>query len=156
AFVSASGDWPLFASLNSGTGLLLGRVALTNQPESDLQGQLSWFQSPRASAKTYPAGFALTNGPRIVGGLYTFAKGVPLLNLTNRGVAFLESGNLPQSILNSFTLDTNNRVASPDGLTVRITTSSGLFKGTVFNPVTRHRIAIQGALLLKRNAGFGQ
>jgi len=156
SFVSKANEWPLFASLPYARGSILGWLAFTNEALSDLRGRLSWFKVPYARAKYYPAGFELSEALEAVGSQYSYSKGTPLLSLpTNGGVIVLERGNLAQGLTNEFTLNTNNRVAGSNRLSLTISTSSGLFSGTVTNPTNGPRLAIKGALLLKQNAGFG-
>jgi len=79
-----------------------------------------------------------------------------VLNFTNGQVVF-EGGNLSQTITNEILLAGNNRVTnqSNNKLTLTITTSSGLFRGSVVEPVTSKSIAFNGAVLQKQNIGNG-
>jgi hypothetical protein len=113
---------------------------------------------PQATSKLYPGGFDFTtNYLASVGSLYTFTKGTPVLTLTNSGTGtvVLDKGDLPQTITNSFSLDSNNKVTSADKVNLSIVTSSGLFHGTVMNPSTGKPVQVNGALLQNQNAGFG-
>jgi hypothetical protein len=157
-FVSKQGQWPLFLSLYANKGLMLGWLTFTNPPDNSPVGPVSWIKLPQAMGKLYPGGFDFTtNYLASVGSLYTFTKGTPVLTLTNSGpgTVVLQDGDLSQPITNSFSLDSNNKVTSPDKLTLSIVTSSGLFHGTVMNPATGKPVQVNGAILENQNAGFG-
>jgi len=78
-----------------------------------------------------------------------------LLNLPNGGISVLQLGNPVQSYTNTFTLGSDNKITSPDGLNVTITTASGLFKGTATSLGTGASVPINGILLQKQNAAYG-
>ncbi len=46
---SEKGQWPVYVSLDSGSGMLLGWLAFTNEPGQDIDGLLYWFR-PAAPA----------------------------------------------------------------------------------------------------------
>jgi hypothetical protein len=156
-FISKQGQWPLFLSLYANKGLMLGWLTFTNSPDNSPVGAVAWIKLPQITAKFYPEGFDFTNTLASIGSLYTFTKGTPVLTLTNSGTGtvVLQNGDLSQPITNSFSLDSNNKVTSPDKLTLSIVTSSGLFHGTVVNPATGKPVPVNGALLQNENAGFG-
>ncbi len=156
AFLSKTGTWPFFATLYGGRGSILGELHFAPESASDLAGPIHWYKLAQPRSRYYPTGFAFTNGLEAVGSAYSFTRGVPLLTLTNGGVVLLEGGDLAEIITNVFTLDLNNRVTGPNKLSVSITPSTGLFHGRVINPATSRPITINGVLLLKQNAGFGQ
>ena len=152
AIVSRQGYWPMYVPLYSGNGSIWGWLTFTNDPESDLSGSVNWIKLALSSAKLYPAGF--TNWFDAVGSVYGFTNGVRVLSLTN-GVATFEGGNLSQSITNQFWLGTNNLVTGSNKLSLKITTTSGLFQGGFINPATGKSNSFSGALLQKQNAGYG-
>ncbi|HXT12950.1 MAG TPA: Ig-like domain-containing protein [Candidatus Angelobacter sp.] len=154
-FINEAGQWPLFVAPYKGKGAIFGWMTfVSNDPESDLSGSLTWLRLAQSGKSIYPAGFSLTN-LQAVGSLYSFTSGVPLLNLPVGGVAVLQQGNPVQSFTNNFTLGNDNKVTSSDGLNVKITTKSGLFKGTARDPNTGNPVTINGVLLPKQNGAFG-
>jgi hypothetical protein len=152
AIVSRQGYWPLYVPLYSGNGSIWGWLTFTNDPDSDLSGSVNWIKLAQPSAKLYPAGF--TNWFDAIGSVYGFTNGVRVLDLTN-GVATFEGGNLSQTITNQFWLGTNNLVTGSNTLSLKITTTSGLFQGGFINPATGKSNSFSGALLQKQNAGYG-
>jgi hypothetical protein len=142
-FNHTQGQWPFYISLDSGNGMLLGWLAITNEPDQDIAGVLNWFK---------PGGF--TNEIQAVGSKYSFDKGERVLNLTN-GYVLMDGGGLAQNISNQFTLEPNNNVKGSNKLTLTITPSSGLFQGAATNALGK-TISLSGAVLQKRNSGFGQ
>jgi len=51
-------QWPLYASLYSGKGAVLGWAAFTNQAATDFEGVLSWNKPVISTAIYYPGGFS--------------------------------------------------------------------------------------------------
>jgi hypothetical protein len=155
AILLTNGEWAFYVPLYSGNGSILGWLTFSNQDDSDITGNVDWFKLSAAGGKLYPAGF--TNGTEAVGSSYHFTNGVPVLDFTN-GVVWLANGNLANSFTNQVTLDSASKVTndSTNALTLTITTSTGLFKGSVVNPATGGKpIAINGVLLQKQNFGGG-
>jgi uncharacterized repeat protein (TIGR01451 family) len=152
SFLSPAGEWPLFAALYSGKGLLIGWITFaTNEPASDLSGLVAWIK-PISTAKYYPLGFGFTN--TAIGSLYRFTNGSPLLSLTN-GALVLESPELAQSITNALYLGANNKFTASNKLSLKLTTSSGLFTGTGTNRLAGKAIAVKGVIFQKQNLGAG-
>jgi len=158
-FLSASGQWPFYSSLYSGKGSILGWLTFSSETNTDISGLLDWFKLPQAAAKFYPAGFAFQSEAQ--GSIYSpnynaTTNGSPVLNFTN-GQVVLAGGNLSQSITNEVLLAGNNRVTnqSNNKLSLTITTSSGLFQGSVVDPATSKSIPFSGAVLQKQNIGNG-
>src|SRR5207247_2830573 len=148
------GQWPFYASLYSRNGVILGWLAFTNEPASDLSGRLDWFKLPVPFTSLYPSGFTLQADA--VGSLYSFTNGVPVLPLDQgHGQLVLENGKLTNSIINGFSLDAGNKVTSTNKMSLSITTASGLFKGTALDPATGKSLSFSGAVLQKQNRGAG-
>ncbi len=156
-FINKQGVWPLYQAPYKGQGAIFGWVIInTNLVNTDMSGQLYWFRLPQSGGKVmYPNGFNFPEGIAAVGSVISFTSGVPLLNLPSGGVAVLQLGNPVQSFTNNFTLGANNKVTSPDGLSVTITTTSGLFKGTAKSLGNGTSVPINGVLLQKQNSAYG-
>lgn len=155
-FLGNQSQWPFYISPYKGLGAIFGWLTFTtNQVSTDLTGTLYWMKQPQAKAKLYANGFDFPNGIQVVGSLYSFTNGTPLLNLPSGGISVLQQGGLAQSFTNNFTLGSDNKVTSPNGLSMTITTASGLFKGTARNPNDGTSIPINGVLLQKQDAAYG-
>ncbi len=152
AIESGQGQWPLYISLYSGNGMLMGWLTFTNESDQDIEGLLSWFKPSQQATTLYQAGF--TNVVEAAGSAYSLTKGAPVLNLTG-GYVLLEGGGLTQSITNLFTLEANNVVKGSNKLSLTITTTTGLFKGTTTNSAGA-TISFNGAVFQKQTNGFGQ
>lgn len=154
ASIQQNGLFPLFESLYSGKGLLLGWVDFSNQPQSDVSGLLTWIAPSSAGQQINPAGF--TNQLQATGSRYQFNPANPILNMTTGMVSFAY-GNLPQSFTNQIRLTTNNTIAnlSSNQLSCKITTSSGQFSGSVTIPGTKQTVSFVGVLLQKQNMATG-
>jgi photosystem II stability/assembly factor-like uncharacterized protein len=155
AWLSRQNQWPFFASLYSGKGVLLGWLDLANGGDSDIDGLMDWIRPPQSRAKLYQAGF--TNQVRALGSTFHLTYTLPVLNFST-GQVWFARGQLPSGdFTNSLVWKTNNTIRnlSPNKLTLRIGTLSGLFKGSVVNPATGKRMAFGGALLQRQNVGRG-
>ncbi len=149
--LSSGGLWPFYVSLYSGHGSVFGWLTITNDPASAaIDGAVTWNKLPQLASKFYPGGF--TNETAVAGSTYIFTKGVPVLTFTI-GQLGLAGGNL-QSFTNPITLGANNKVTGT-GINLSISTSSGLFKGSVQNPTTTKMIPVSGVVLQNQDAGFG-
>lgn len=153
-FINIPGQWPLYSAPYKGVGAIFGWMTFTNLAQTDLNGTLYWCRLPQAGAAMYPGGFTLTNIDA-VGSLYSFTNGAALLNLPAGGVAILQHGNPVQSFTNNFTLGSNNKATSTNGLSLTITTKTGLFKGTARDPQSGSSISVNGVLLQKQNGAYG-
>ncbi|MFM1768005.1 MAG: hypothetical protein RJA22_534 [Verrucomicrobiota bacterium] len=153
--VSQNGEWPLYVNLYAGKGSLLGWVYFaTNNPVTDLSGELVWTRPAQAGA-FYPAGFeaaSILAGSRYVAPAATGR----ILDLPN-GFVTLTGGNLGQAYTDPFTLGPGSKFTNngPNTLSITFTTSSGLFTGS-FKPAgsTTSR-TLKGAVLQKANIGAG-
>ena len=154
--LSREGYWPLHRQLYSRRGSILGWIRFSDEPGSDVAGQLQWIKPGVVSGRYYPAGF--TNGATLIGSRY-----VPPVGTTNRALPIANAlvtfsgGNLSNPITNEVMLAENNRVAnaSTNYLVLTIKKSTGLFKGSVVDPASRRRLGFSGALIQKQLAGRG-
>jgi hypothetical protein len=155
SFISKQHQWPFYAAPYKGQGVAFGWLTFTtNDSNSDLSGLINWVRLPQPGGKLYAGGFNFPNGIQAVGSVYSFTNGSAVLNLPAGGAVILQQGNLPQSFTNNFNLGADNKVTSADGLSLTITTGSGLFKGTARSPAGGS-VPINGVLLQKQNTAFG-
>ena len=121
----------------------------------EVSGELFWFKPADPLAKLYPAGFAVS--PSVIGSKYTPPVApASAINLSS-GVVTLTGAGLPMGIANNIIVGPSSKVTnlSSNKLTLTITASSGLFKGSVVNPATAKPIKFNGAVLQKMNSGYG-
>lgn len=151
--LTTNGQWPFYTTLYAGKGSMLGWLTIGNEIDTDISGPLTWFKFAQPG-NFYPLGF--TNEVTAAGSAYRFTNGVPVLNFNN-GQLWLTNGNLSASFTNQITLNSASKVTnqSSNALTLVITSSSGLFKGSVVNPTTRKPIVVNGVVLQKQNFGSG-
>jgi hypothetical protein len=142
---ATNGAWPLYASLYSGKGLVIGWMSSDSSSEPPVA---QWLKAPDASAALYPAGFA---EERMVALQRYVAPKSPqnALGWTN-GHLFLGGGNLAVP-LEADVLVTNNQIKSVSGtvsnLLLTITASSGLFSGSFVHPATHKKVTIKGGVV---------
>ena len=151
--LSAESIWPLYASLYSGKGCILGWIQLTN---GSVGGDVVWVK-PAASSKYYPDGF--TNLINSVGSPYQKPPaGTRVLNWNDGlGQFSVNGGGVSGSLTNDIRLELNNRVTNLSGskLTLSITTSSGMFRGAFVDPDSHKSEPFQGVLFQDSNIGVG-
>jgi hypothetical protein len=154
---SKHGSWPLYVPLYKLSGSLIGWVQFdTNAPLDDMGGLVDWFKPSQPDAGFYPAGF--TNQSTLTGSRYLAPTNStePVLNMTT-GVVILTGGNLSQAWTNDVVLGAKNRVtnASPNQLSVSLSTGTGLFKGKFLDTNVLRTANFGGAVLQKSTNGFG-
>ncbi len=156
ATVSKDGIWPLFVPLYAGQGLMISRVAITNQPDSDLHGDLDWIKPPTRKARFDPGGF--TNRCEAIGSIYIRPADITtsILKLTYAEVMF-GGGNFSGDFTNSVRFLLNSFVdnLSPNKLAMGFSLSSGTFKGHVADPGTGRSMSFGGVAMQKLGAGYG-
>jgi hypothetical protein len=153
--VVGSGLWPLYISLYGSNGVMMGWLGfVTNDAAQDVVGQVAWVKEPGAGGRLYPNGFRFTAGLDATESLYDYTSGLPVLDWS-QGVIELDGGNLASPLTNAVTLGANNKFTAANKLALTLTTSSGLFQGTVPVPGSKSGISVSGVILQGRNAGYG-
>jgi hypothetical protein len=157
--LSRSGLAPFHAQLYSGSGMGLGWLTITNAPGSAAtnaaSGSLHWIKPANAKTKLYAAGFAASfpvSGSKYV---RPASSATPVINLTDGHVTF-SRGNVTPVFSNSVRFAANKLTNLGDSkLSLSVSLSSGLFKGSVVNPATGKSASFKGALLQSQNVGSG-
>jgi hypothetical protein len=150
AKVSKDGLWPLFFRLPNGNGQVLGWQSFANI--GNVSGLFSWIKQPNPNAKRYPLGFNFQNNS--LGSSYdpTLA---PMTGFTQNGLV-LQGADLYAPIISTVTLNAANMVTKTAGgnrLSLTLTPSRGLFRGSVFDVNSGKTVNFSGAIL--QNLGFG-
>ena len=152
-FVSAQGQWPFYASLASGKGVVLGWLTLSNLSGSDVSGLLNWVKLADSKAKLYNSGYAFTNGVEVTGSIYRFTSGVPALGLSSSAELVLTGGGLLQDFTNSISLGADNKFSAGSNVTLSLSSGSGIFRGKVVDG--GDTIPCSGVVLQKQGVGNG-
>jgi hypothetical protein len=154
--VSSRGMWPLYASVYSGQGCAVGWISVAT---NTLDGQFVWVKGPGVTGtaqKYYSQGF--TNRIQLAGMPYVKpAAGAGALDWAgNAGEVSFSSSSSP-AWTNSIRLDLSSRVTDlgSNKLKLTITSSSGLFRGTIVDPDTGKPLQFQGALFQDWKVGLG-
>ena len=153
--LSKHGQWPLYASLYSGQGSILGWLTFVTTPTNGLGGALSWIKPRTPTAKYYRDGFAI--GTTAIGSRYSQKpSGTPVLNFTDAEIV-LTGGGLPQDSVIAVTLGANNRVTSTNKVRLTFTASTGAFAGSVPNPAGggAKTVSFGGVALQNQNVARG-
>jgi len=152
--LTKDGYWALYAPLYRGQGAVLGWLRFASREETDLGGPVVWLKPP-GGVGTGASGFAIALEAK--GSRYTPpVSGQRVLGWSSGTVTFT-GGHLTAPLTYAVALDVKNKVTSLSGggLKVTLTTSTGLFKGSLLDPVGGKPLAFQGALLQKADSGSG-
>ena len=155
AYLTESGDWPLYVPAYSGKGALVSWLNFANLAASDVSGDLVWIKQAGASLTSYAGGF--TNGTKAVGAVYTMPLDLgKSLNLSGANVTF-SGGELSSSFNNVVSVNAGNQVVnlSPNEMSLRITKTTGSFSGQVRDPNSDKLYNFGGVVLQKQNAARG-
>ena len=155
--LSKNGEWPLYASLYSGRGLVLGWVTVTNRLTNSLEGTFNWINTTLAG-NYYPAGFAFSNS--FIGSTYTAPPGGQrALALTNCSV-IVNGGNLLGSYTNgALYTETNtvfgNDISQLDSALKFSSLVTGVLGGSFAHPDIHRRRSFYGVALQQQNTAQG-
>jgi hypothetical protein len=117
---------------------------------------VTWLKPAHPQAKYYANGFTNQVGALASAYVPPTGRSGRLLPLANGSVVF-SGGNLAANFTNSVTIGPLGRVSnlSGGGLSVTISPSTGIFRGSVVDPYSNLRFPINGVVLQNLNAGFG-
>jgi len=156
SFVSSSGQWPLYASIYSGRGSILGWLSFTGPALDSISGQATWFKWPNPGRKRlYPGGYSFQT--EAVGSVYAATKATRALNFS-QGQVVLENGGLTRNLTNQVLLAADNRVTDltrTNRLSLSLNAATGLFQGSFYNYSNRLTVPFYGALLPSLTNGTG-
>jgi hypothetical protein len=149
AALTAGGLWPFYSSLYSGSGSVFGWFQFVkNSGPTNLNSV--WICPANASPlPAYSAGF--TNSLYAASSPFS-ASAKPSLNLS-QGTLVLGGGDLPQSITNQFTLDTNNVFAvtqNTNNIQITVNTNSGVLSGSFYDFNRNVTVPVYGTVLQKQ------
>ena len=153
--VALDGEWPLYASLYGGHGLLAGRMQFTLGAERDLGGTATWIKPAIEKDKFYPVGF--TNEVMASGAGYVQpGSGSNVLSYAN-GKVSLSGGGLPEPIVNLISIGAGNRVTnlSSNALRLSFMISNGRFNGSVTGPASSKPVSFGGVVLQREGIARG-
>ena len=154
--LSKDGLWPLYASLYTGKGVVLGWLMFTNGSDADLSGRVSWIKQPLAPGRFYPNGF--TSESLAVGSTYHPPNSATsgIVTFTN-GVVALRGGDITASFSNHVRIGANSRVTNlgTNRLTLTFYLRTGLWTGAVIDPASGRRLTMNGAVMQRSDAGIG-
>ena len=151
--LSGTGEIPVYVPLYSGRGVLEGTLRVRPDSNVDLDGPLTWIRPAGPAPKFYTTGFTL-DAP-VAGSAFTSVGSETWFGL-NVARVILTGGNLATPPTNTVTLSVGGGVAGngPDKLTLVVTPTTGLFKGTVTQSGAKP-IKFQGAVLQRQGFGSG-
>jgi len=147
--VATNGNIPLYVSLYSRKGSLMGWLTLTNNPSNTppqtiLGTNLTWTKLSSHSGTLYSGGFTNTN-ITVLGSLYTPGAGISVL--TN-GTLTISNGDLAAPLMYSNLTIVDNKVVSPDpGISGNVIPGTGVLTLTFRIPGASADTAARGVLL---------
>lgn len=150
--LTEASQWPLYQSLYSGKGQILGWLNFGDFGFQDISGRLSWIKNQDLAAKFYPDGFNVELPA--TGSTYdpTLAPVTGFSDGIISGTGGNSSGFSSQILFGA-----NNRVTSfgPSKLSLKLNTASGLFSGSATDATTGKALKFNGAIHQKLQEGRG-
>jgi hypothetical protein len=155
ATLSKNKEWPLYASLYSGQGLVLSWLTFSNQTDSDVSGNLSWIKLANSKARYFASGFDYLT-PAAGSAFQAPSSTNKIVHGSIVAVDF-SGGDLPATFSNLINLGPGSKVTnlSSNKLSLSFTLSTGLYHGSVTDPSTGHASTFSGAVFQKVNMGYG-
>jgi PKD repeat protein len=153
--ISKDGYIPLFASLYSKQGSLIGWLAVTNipsnaPPKTVLGSTLSWIKLPVKGHAAYAAGFTNTN-ITILGSFYVPpTKGSAVLPLLTNATLVISNGNLGTAMVYSNITFNGDKLVNPNTATPlsgTITPGTGVLTVTFRAAGVNHNTTASGVVL---------
>lgn len=168
--IARNGGVPLYQSLYSGKGSLLGWIYFTNGPPQNVSvnSSFSWIK-PAVAGALYPLGFTNLIAQGVAGSPYTNTAraGVPVLNLTSATLV-LSNGNLAGGSLiftnigtnssshnNLTNLDAGTALGPTNHLVIAINTNNGLLTVTFQATGVKTNTLAHGAVLQNQTNAAG-
>jgi hypothetical protein len=142
ATLASNGDFPLFAPLYKGQGLLMGWLVFTNDTAHG--DSALWIKLPGQA--NYGSGFALVTN--VVGSAYKSP-----VTLT-QGVLTLQGGGVSLLLTNGISVVNNKLTSATDDLTIKFNPSAGTFSGS-FLPSGHAKVTLNGVLLQQQGDAVG-
>lgn len=162
SFLSKDGFWPVYASLYTNKGVIMGELSFLELEDiSDFNGPLTWMRPADTKAAMFKLGFGTTLdtiGSRFVKpGLNS--RLFPLANVGGNSLLFLSEGGLPSELERLVLLTAANKGIVPtqgaDIATFVPVPTTGLIAGTFLHEDTQKSVAYKGAVLQKQNLAAG-
>ncbi|GEP44019.1 Ig-like domain-containing protein [Brevifollis gellanilyticus] len=162
SFISKDGFWPVYASLYTNKGVIMGDLEFADIEEtSDLNGPLTWMRPVDSKAAMFKLGFGTTVnaiGSRFVKPAAN-ARLFPLANVGGNSLLFLTDGGLPEDLERLTLMTAANKGIVPiqgaDAATFVPTATSGLISGAFLHQDTQKSVTYKGAVLQKQNLAGG-
>jgi hypothetical protein len=152
ANITENQQWPFFVAFPRDKGQILGWLEFMNVPSQEIGGWFDWIKQPSNTTKIYPAGFNYQ--ANAIGSRYN-AAAKPITPFSD-GFLTLTGGNLSNSISQSVSISTNNKVAiSGSKNRLILNKGQGFFSGSVISPDTRKPVKFNGAILQGPMNGSG-
>lgn len=162
SFLSKDGVWPLYASLYTNKGVILGQQTFADvSGVSDFDGPLTWMRPADAKAAMFKTGF--TTESDAVGSRFSKpainARLFPMQNVGGNSQLFLTEGGLTNGLTRFVTLSAANKAVVPlqaaDAATLLPAPTTGLFTGSFLHPDVQKATPIKGAVLQKQKLAAG-
>ena len=163
--IAQDGSIPLYQSLYSSQGSLLGWIIFTNDPPQNVSADswVSWIK-PSVPGTLYPSGFTNLSLTGVLGSPFTNTPGAPVLDLTDATLV-LSGGNLARGALTFTNLNlTGNTLTNlakgtsfgeTNYLVLAINTNNGLVTVTFQATGAKTNTTARGAVLQNQTNALG-
>jgi hypothetical protein len=144
------GSWPLYSQPYKNGGVAIGWMKFAGAPADGFTGQCVWTKT--GGSAVYSGG--LTNSLKVIGSPFK-APPVAFHTFGDSKVVLL-GGGLSSPITNTVTWGSNNKISSGSSLKLNVSSTSGLFQGTLaVGGGKSGTVSFQGVLFEKDNVGLG-
>ena len=150
-YVSTNGNWPFYLPLYRNAGFVSSWVTFTNDATASLMGRCLWLK-PASTDKLYLGGF--TNITALTGSIYSSAAMTNFL-ATNLTPCVSVTGLTGDGQTNCLAMIARNTFGGPDVQKLALDLPTGIWTGSVTNPMTGKVLPAKLAVHLQSALGFG-
>ena len=155
AALSKDGLWPFYAPLYAGKGLMVSWQLFRTISDTDFDGWMVWIKPTNSAARFYRAGFDYERSA--FGEAYVSPVGTNAFFNSSYVQVSCAYGELPANFFNAIQIAPGNKIInlSANKLSMKFSPSTGIFSGTVNDPIINKIWSFSGAVFQKDNAGYG-
>ncbi len=152
--VSPTGEWPLYAPLYQGGGMVIGWLRVRPTNDIDFDGVSHWLRPAGPTPKVHTNGFLLRSD--VIGSSFVSPGTNRLLSAATANLIFT-GGNLAAPFTNVLALGASAKVTntSPNKLTLTFNSKSGLIGGVATDRSSNKPIKYQAVLLQRQQIAGG-
>jgi len=154
--VSSDGDWPLFASLYRGRGVLAGNLRVRPRPDAggDIDGTAHWLRRAGTGPATHTNGFLLAS--TVMASDYAQPGRARILDMDSATLTLIDASGA-ELATSTVAPGPGGRMTNhgPHRLRLSVSPRTGLMRGSIVPPDSTRALALRGAILQRQQFGGG-